>query len=88
MSTDLGGYSVTTTCTVLGDKHLFFFSDYDVLRKNYRESSNVGFAIALESGNFKAIRFSLNGSRNALIKAEDIAAKAYEKKQHNVDLVF
>jgi len=50
----------------IGDQNVLVASDFDAMDDVVRSANKVGFAIPLEGDDFKAVRFSLNGSNEAL----------------------
>ena len=55
--------------------HLLVFQNFEEIDELVRKNSQIGFAIALAEGEFKAVRFSLRGSSQAL----DLMRRAAER---------
>lgn len=54
------GHQMTST------ENAFYITPFDAIDQTVRNASNIGFALAMESGQFKVIRFSLAGSTYAI----------------------
>ncbi|MRI35503.1 hypothetical protein EOPP23_21320 [Endozoicomonas sp. OPT23] len=81
--------TATTINLICGHKYnnenVFFIKPFDQIDKIVKKSNKVGFAVAMENGEFKVVRFSLNGSskaiENMLLGAEAIKEnKSVERK--------
>ncbi len=68
-------------------ENVFFIKPFDVVDNIIKKADNVGFAVAMEEGTFKVVRFSLSGSTYAIemmrAGAEILneARQKYEQKQ-------
>lgn len=71
-----GGATVELSC---GKDNFLSFTDFDEIDAIVRKNSKVGFAIALTDGQFKAVRFSLEGSSHALDLMRLAAVKLNEQ---------
>lgn len=69
VNSDLGTATMDLLCheeVEKGGEHTLVFTDFDQIDKIIRGAQRVGFAIAMEEGEFKAVRFSLDGSNKAI----------------------
>jgi len=48
------------------DENVFFIKPFDDVDALLKQADNVGFAVAMEQGTFKVVRFSLSGSTYAI----------------------
>jgi hypothetical protein len=56
----------------------YIFSEFDTVDKIVKESTRVGFAVPLQSDNFRVVRFDLKGANRAIELLESVAEKAFE----------
>lgn len=79
-----GGAEMTVGICALNKKigkHELYLTGYEKIHNILKSNNVIGFAIPLESGAFKAVRFSLKGSARAMDKAEEIAARSSSGRQ-------
>ncbi|GAA5317318.1 MAG: hypothetical protein AseanaTS_25230 [Candidatus Pelagadaptatus aseana] len=62
--------------------NVFVVAPFEGVDKLVKEASDLGFAVAMEQGQFKVIRFSLSGSEHAITAMRD-AAKALDNASQN-----
>lgn len=78
---------VTEIRLVCGHMHknenVFFIKPFDGVDNLLKQASNVGFAVAMEEGTFKVVRFSLSGSTYAIEMMRAGAEILHELKQKN-----
>lgn len=75
----LGGESLTITCGgTIADTNLsrYSFSDFDSITKLVSGAGGVGFAIPMQSDQFRVVRFSLVGATQALNAMHAVAQDA------------
>jgi len=77
VNTKSGASQISGMCGK-SNKYELYLTPYDNIHTLLKKNSQIGFAIPLESGRFKALRFSLKGSSKAMDKAE--AQVALQKK--------
>lgn len=81
INTDSGAEVSTGVCVQAANgKYELFLSQYDLIHKILQDNKVIGIAIPLESGAFKAVRFSLNGSKKAMNRAAEIVLHHESKK--------
>lgn len=64
----VGAFHLSTKCVHLGDLQLFVAEDATPMMSAFESGGEIGFAMPLESGQFRVIRFSTAGA-TAAIKA-------------------
>lgn len=92
MSSRAGAASATLTC--LGkvknsDLYMMHIKEYDDMNTIIAEGGVLGIAIAKESGDFQAMRFNVDGAKQAVanvIKAFGVSPPAGEKGQPKPDI--
>lgn len=70
VNSELSALSMNTICSKNDDKYELLVTDIQQLHEIVKKSNVIGFAIPMASGEFKVIRFSLNGSSKAMDYAE------------------
>lgn len=69
---------------ICGDKYqgenVFFIKPFDDVDNIVLTASTIGFAVAMEEGTFKVVRFSLSGSTHA-IKMMQLGAEIIRKEK-------
>ncbi len=66
INSDHSALAMNAICVDAGDSHELLLTDFENTHTILLEANVVGFAIPMESGQFKVIRFSLQGSRKAM----------------------
>lgn len=67
VNSDAGSAHLEFICgEKVGDQHVMVASDFDAMDRLVRQANHIGFAIPMEGDAFRAVRFSLNGSNDAL----------------------
>lgn len=81
VNSDSGAAAMTFRCgsELKGGTHLMFAEDFDQIDGLIRKSNRIGFALPMEGDQFKAVRFSLRGSSEALDAMRKVAARAATK---------
>jgi len=69
-------------CVKLQNKYIRIFQDFNVVNNAVKESSFIGFAFALQNGQFNVSRFSLNGAQSAIKQTLENAIKLNNKKNN------
>lgn len=62
--------SMDTLCSVNDGRSELVLTEFDLIHEIIKKASIVGFAVPMASGQFKVVRFSLNGSSKAIGDAE------------------
>ena len=71
INSDRSALSVNTICNINDDgRSELVLTEFDYVHELIKKSNLVGFAIPMASGQFKVVRFSLNGSSKAMDYAE------------------
>jgi hypothetical protein len=83
LNTDIGSFTAQTKCTLLGSTNYNIIQDASSLSDAVFKSKNIGIAIPLEGGQFKVVRFSLNGANSAIRTAAERAEK-YSKTSDQI----
>lgn len=67
-NSDSGSLLLTATCTSIGASgtYLLVFDKFETVRDYMLKDQSTGIAIPLASGQFKVLKFSLNGSNEAM----------------------
>lgn len=86
MNAKSGSALINATCSVNGSRHELLLSPYDSVRSGLTSGDMVGFAIPLESGSFRAVRFSLKGAVDALNYGEEQLTPTKSSKGDSVTL--
>lgn len=66
INSDSGARSMQVTCTKVGARRGYIFSDFPAIESLVKNSAKIGFAMPMENGMFRVNRFSLDGSVKAL----------------------
>lgn len=82
-NSDSGAAHISVYCSDQVDAGLYryVFSEFDQIDELVRKGMRVGFAVPLQSDNFRVVRFDLTGSVRALDLLETAAAKLRVNKQ-------
>lgn len=75
INSDYASLSMDAICGVNGSNHELYLTKYDEIHNLLKKGSTIGFAIPMESGQFKVVRFSLGGSEKAMDYVERNTAK-------------
>ena len=77
VNSDIAAQSIELRCGSEVDDggHLMHPVDFDQIDKLVRQANRIGFALPMEGDEFKAVRFSLRGSNEALDAMRDFAQK-------------
>jgi hypothetical protein len=67
--------SMDAVCGINGANHELYLTKYDEIHETLKKGNNIGFAIPMESGQFKVVRFNLNGSDKAMDYVEKKTAE-------------
>jgi hypothetical protein len=62
--------SMDAVCSVNDGRGELVLSEFDAVHEILQKADVVGFAVPMQSGQFKVVRFSLNGSARAMEHAE------------------
>ena len=86
LNSDAGAADVRLICGhEIDGENVFFINPFDDVDNIVLSASTVGFAVALEEGTFKVVRFSLSGSTHAIkmmrLGAELIQGEKSENQQ-------
>lgn len=79
INAESGAVATDLTCRHLEEKNLLVV-DYKVIESTTASGQLIGFAIPMADGQFRAIRFSLNGYAAATKAAEEFAAQIAPKQ--------
>ena len=82
VNSDAGTASITLKCgSELDDGgNLMLVEDFDQMDGFVRAAKRIGFALPMQGDEFKAVRFSLKGSNEALDAMRKLAARSGERK--------
>ncbi len=83
LNTDIGSYQLSITCSEKIDatSYLYVFSDFEEIDAPMRKASKAGFALPLQSDQFRVIRFNLEGSSQAIATMGANIAKKSKAKE-------
>jgi hypothetical protein len=86
VNADSGAWHLSVKCTLRGKSgHVLFFTSGEELSRISSSETHLGIAFPLESGNFLVMRFSLNGSDQAV---KDMEAAVADAKPTTKDIVL
>ena len=82
VNSDAGTASITLKCgSELDDGgNLMLVEDFEQMDRFVRSAKRIGFALPMQGDEFKAVRFSLRGSNEALDAMRKFAAQSNERK--------
>ncbi|WP_339774981.1 hypothetical protein [uncultured Methylophaga sp.] len=89
VNSDIGSYTIKAICGhKVDDNNALYLYPFDEVDTMVKESNNIGVAIAMESGHFKVVRFSLSGSTKAISEMRAAASKLHDdaKSGETLDL--
>ena len=75
INSDHSALSMNAVCSINGNNHELLLTNYDVIHEILKKGSHVGFAMPMESGQFKVVRFSLDGSGTAMDFVEEATSR-------------
>ncbi|MBE7927631.1 hypothetical protein [Pseudomonas saudiphocaensis] len=75
INSDYSSMSMDAVCGKNGNGHELYLTKYDDIHDLLQKGNNIGFAIPMESGQFKVVRFSLSGSEKAMDYVEQKTAE-------------
>ncbi|MDH1054434.1 hypothetical protein [Aquipseudomonas alcaligenes] len=75
INSDYTSMSMDAICGINGANHELYLTKYDEIHETLKKGNNIGFAIPMESGQFKVVRFNLNGSDKAMDYVEKKTAE-------------
>jgi hypothetical protein len=81
VNSNTGVLSVDIICghKMSANENAFYITPFDAIDNTVRNASTIGFALAMESGRFKVVRFSLAGSTYAIESMLDEVAKRFSQ---------
>lgn len=82
INSDFSPMSMDAVCRINGKIHELLLTQYDSIHKILQKGSNIGFAIPMQSGQFKVVRFSLLGSEEAMEYVERRTSEVKEGEQY------
>lgn len=88
-NTEAGAYMLNLRCVHIGktDKDkLLVFNEFEQVEKFVEAGGRVGFAVSMQGGNFRVVRFTLNGAKAAVAKADAAAVAAGSKSTKDMSL--
>ncbi len=62
-------------------KYAYVFTDFDEVTNLVKNATRIGFAVPLQSDQFKVVRFPVDGSAEALAALRNKASEAMDKKK-------
>ncbi len=83
-----GAFSLTTTCQKLDTQWLVTLNNFKLMKTTIEHERVIGFAFPLSDGEFRAIRFSLDGSTAAISQAASLASGTTDMKNAKHDVRF
>jgi hypothetical protein len=87
VNADSGGWPVTMQCIGNAKEGQFLmFEEYDKMQTISANDPAIGIALPMQGGNFKVLRFSLNGSQEATQAAESIVVRAAKSNTSDLTL--
>jgi len=66
VNSDYSAMSMNAVCGKNQEKFELYLTQYDNIHKILQKGNDIGFAIPMNSGRFKVVRFSLRGSEKAI----------------------
>lgn len=75
INSKIGAFPVTTKCTKMGESQLLLITEFDRVIQAFQGGGDVGFAMPMESGQFKVVRFGSTGATAAIKSARQLPAK-------------
>lgn len=81
-NSDAGAAHISVYCgaQLKGGLYRYIFSEFDAVDNIIKEGARVGFAVPLQSDNFRVVRFNLSGAKSAIALLRAAAEKAAENK--------
>lgn len=76
VNSDLAAVAMDAVCGNVNQRGELYLTQYDTIHEILQKGNDIGFAIPMESGRFKAVRFSLNGSGKAMNYVEKQVASS------------
>lgn len=64
----------------------YFFKDFDKSSKAFGDSGRIGFAVAENDGQFRVVRFSLNGATQALVRLDEESKARLKQSTRDLSL--
>lgn len=74
INSSVGAALATGTCIAFGDKYYIEFKELTSINETFESGGEIGFAVPLDGGNFKSIRFSTKGAVPAIRRAMTLPA--------------
>lgn len=82
VNSDYSPMTMNTVCNITNANHELLLTQYDTIHEILKKGSNVGFAIPMQSGQFKVVRFSLLGSDEAMDYVEQKTQQVQTGEQY------
>ena len=84
-NSDIGTSNLEIHCSVKLDNgyYRYVFTDFDAINNIITKAIDVGFAVPLQAGQFRVLRFDLTGSNRALTSMLSTVNRAQEKLKTN-----
>ena len=80
VSAKAGAFHITTRCTKVGATKLMVINEFETVVGVFQGGGEIGFAMPLESGQFKVVRFGTNGAVAAIKAARQPPAKPAQRR--------
>lgn len=80
INSSVGAFVIFTTCVQIGNVKFYFIDDFDSAKSAFESGGEIGFAIPLQNGNFRSIRFSTKGATASIKNAMTIPSPTPSKQ--------
>lgn len=79
INSSLGAYSLTTKCMHIGKLKFFVASEFESMIQAFESGGEIGFAMPMQNGQFKVVRFSTVGATPAIKQARSLSSHNKQK---------
>lgn len=79
INSSVGAYPLTTKCMHLGKLKFFVASEFESMIQAFESGGEIGFAMPMQNGQFKVVRFSTAGATPAIKAARTLPSSNKQK---------
>ncbi len=86
VNSDTGAVQLTLVCSGAvknSTNYRYIFKNFDAIEDVVSKNKSIGFAVPMESGRFRVVRFLLDGADESIAALQQAAAKAISKTPSN-----
>lgn len=80
VNSKIGALPISAKCTKFGESHYLVINEFDSIIQAFQGGGEIGFAMPMESGQFKVVRFNTIGATEAIAAARKPPAQSKKSR--------